>query len=136
MLLVVGAFDAVLLAVAALGYRSPILHAGTIFCTALVVLVVILWTELTSNVASAATFMPILAALATTMGQPVVDLVVPAAVAASCAFMLPVGTAPNAIVYGSGRVRMRDMVRAGLLVNILAWAVIIAVAAVTLPGFG
>jgi sodium-dependent dicarboxylate transporter 2/3/5 len=104
--------------------------------TALVVLVVILWTELTSNVASAATFMPILAALATTMGQPVVDLVVPAAVAASCAFMLPVGTAPNAIVYGSGRVRMRDMVRAGLLVNILAWAVIIAVAAVTLPGFG
>jgi sodium-dependent dicarboxylate transporter 2/3/5 len=104
--------------------------------TALVVLMMILWTELTSNVATAATFMPILAALATAMGQPVVDLVVPAAVAASCAFMLPVGTAPNAIAYGSGRLRMRDMVRAGLLVNILGWAVIIAVAAVTLPGFG
>jgi len=104
--------------------------------TALVVLVVILWTEFTSNVATAATFMPILAALATTAGQPVVELVVPAAVAASCAFMLPVGTAPNAIVYGSGRVLMRDMIRAGLLVNILGWAVIIAVAAVTLRGFG
>jgi sodium-dependent dicarboxylate transporter 2/3/5 len=104
--------------------------------TALVVLVVILWTEFTSNVATAATFMPILAALATTAGQPVVELVVPAAVAASCAFMLPVGTAPNAIVYGSGRVLMRDMIRAGLLVNILGWAVIIAVAGLTLRGFG
>ena len=103
--------------------------------TALVVLVVILWTEFTSNVATAATFMPVLAALATATGQPVVDLVVPAAVAASCAFMLPVGTAPNAIVYGSGRIRMSDMIRAGLLVNILGWAVIIMVASITLPVF-
>ena len=68
---------------------------------------------------TAATFMPILAALATTTGQPVVELVVPAAVAASCAFMLPVGTAPNAIVFGSGRVQGRDMLRAGIWVNIL-----------------
>jgi sodium-dependent dicarboxylate transporter 2/3/5 len=66
----------------------------------------------------------------------VVDLVVPAAVAASCAFMLPVGTAPNAIVYSSGRILMRDMIRAGLLVNILGWAVIIVVAALTLRGVG
>ena len=100
--------------------------------TAVVVLVVILWTELTSNVATAATFMPILAALATTTGQPVVELVVPAAVAASCAFMLPVGTAPNAIVFGSGRVQARDMLRAGIWVNILGWGVIIAVSAATL----
>jgi len=100
--------------------------------TAVVVLVVILWTELTSNVATAATFMPILAALATTTGQPVVELVVPAAVAASCAFMLPVGTAPNAIVFGSGRVQGRDMLRAGIWVNILGWGVIIAVSAATL----
>jgi sodium-dependent dicarboxylate transporter 2/3/5 len=100
--------------------------------TGVVVLVVILWTEFTSNVATAATFMPVLAALATATGQPVLDLVVPAAVAASCGFMLPVGTAPNAIVYGSGRVRMRDMMRAGFVVNILSWGVIIAVSAVTL----
>jgi len=101
--------------------------------TAVVVLVVILWTEFTSNVATAATFMPILAALATATGQPALQLLAPAAMAASCAFMLPVGTAPNAIVYGSGRVRMRDMLRAGLWMNILGWGVIIAVTAVVLP---
>jgi sodium-dependent dicarboxylate transporter 2/3/5 len=101
--------------------------------TAVVVLVVILWTELTSNVATAATFMPILAAMATATGQPVLQLLAPAAMAASCAFMLPVGTAPNAIVYGSGRIPVRDMIRAGLWVNILGWGVIIAVSAVTLP---
>jgi solute carrier family 13 (sodium-dependent dicarboxylate transporter), member 2/3/5 len=100
--------------------------------TAVVVLVVLFWTELTSNVATAATFMPVLVALATATGQPALELMAPAAVAASCAFMLPVGTAPNAIVYGSGRVAMRDMVRAGLVVDILAWGVILAVAAATL----
>jgi sodium-dependent dicarboxylate transporter 2/3/5 len=104
--------------------------------TAVVVLVVILWTEFTSNVATAATFMPILAAVATATGQPALDLLAPAALAASCAFMLPVGTAPNAIVYGSGRVEIRDMMRAGLLMNILGWGVIIAVSSVTLRWLG
>jgi sodium-dependent dicarboxylate transporter 2/3/5 len=100
--------------------------------TATVVLVVLFWTEFTSNVATAATFMPVLAALAAATGQPALELMAPAAVAASFAFMLPVGTAPNAIVYGSGRVSIRDMVRAGLVVDILAWGVILAAAAATL----
>lgn len=100
--------------------------------TAVVVLVILFWTELTSNVATAATFMPVLAAMATATGQPVIELLAPAAVAASCAFMLPVGTAPNAIVYGSGRVRIRDMMRAGFVVDILGWGVIMAVAGATL----
>ena len=100
--------------------------------TAVVVLVILFWTELTSNVATAATFMPVLAAMATATGQPVIELLAPAAVAASCAFMLPVGTAPNAIVYGSGRMQIRDMMRAGFVVDILGWAVIMGVAAATL----
>lgn len=104
--------------------------------TAVVVLVVIFWTELTSNVASASTFLPILGALATVTGQPVVELVIPAAMAASCAFMLPVGTPPNAVVYGSGRVSVRDMIRAGLWVNILGWGVIISVTTVVLRWVG
>jgi sodium-dependent dicarboxylate transporter 2/3/5 len=63
----------------------------------------------------------------------VLQLVMPAAIAASCGFMLPVGTAPNAIVYGSGRVGLRDMMRAGLLVDILAVVVVVLVATVAVP---
>ena len=101
-----------------------------------VVLIIVFWTELSSNVATAATFMPVLAALAAATGQPVIELVAPAAIAASCGFMLPVGTAPNAIVYGSGRVRMREMMRAGLLVDMLAVVIVVAVAAGTLRWVG
>ena len=100
--------------------------------TILVVLFLVFWTELSSNVATAATFMPILAALATTAGIPLLQLIIPAAMAASCGFMLPVGTAPNAIVYGSGRVGMRDMMRAGLPLDILAAVVVVAVSAMAL----
>jgi sodium-dependent dicarboxylate transporter 2/3/5 len=96
-----------------------------------IVLVIVFWTELSSNVATAATFMPILAALASTAGIPLLQLVVPAAMAASCGFMLPVGTAPNAIVYGSGRITMREMMRAGLPLDILAAIVVVAVTALT-----
>jgi solute carrier family 13 (sodium-dependent dicarboxylate transporter), member 2/3/5 len=109
---------------------SRVGHWPALAITAVVVIVVIFWTELTSNVASAATFMPILGALAAVAGQPALELVIPAAMAASCAFMLPVGTPPNAIVYGSGRVPIRDMVRAGIRVNILGWGVIIGVTTV------
>jgi len=100
--------------------------------TVLVVLFLVFWTELSSNVATAATFMPILAALAAAAGIPLLELIIPAAMAASCGFMLPVGTAPNAIVYGSGRVSMRDMMRAGLPLDILAAVVVVAVSAVAL----
>jgi sodium-dependent dicarboxylate transporter 2/3/5 len=101
-----------------------------------IVLLVILWTELSSNVATAATFMPVLAAMAATSGIPVLQLVAPAAIAASCGFMLPVGTAPNAIAYGSGRIELRDMLRAGWVVDILAAAVVVTVALVTLRWVG
>lgn len=76
-------------------------------------------TELTSNTASAAAFIPILAGLAISLGHDPLLLTVPAALAASCAFMLPVATPPNAIVFGSGLVRMGQMVRAGFAVNLL-----------------
>jgi sodium-dependent dicarboxylate transporter 2/3/5 len=95
-----------------------------------VVLLIVFWTELSSNVATAATFMPILSALSAAANVPRLQLIVPAALAASCGFMLPVGTAPNAIVYGSGRVGLRDMMRAGLPLDILAACVVVAVATV------
>ncbi len=98
-----------------------------------VVLLLVFWTELNSNVAAAATFMPIVAALATASTHPVLALVAPTAMAASAGFMMPVGTPPNAIVYGTGRVTMREMMRAGILVDILAVVVIALVAWLTLP---
>ncbi len=96
-----------------------------------VTLVVILLTELTSNLATAAVFTPILASVAIGIGENPLLLVVPAALAASGAFMLPVATPPNAIVYGSGVVDQRDMLRAGLPLN-LAFAILFTAVAYTL----
>ena len=84
-----------------------------------IVAAVILLTELTSNTATAATFLPILGGLAIALGLDPLLLAVPAALAASGAFMLPVATPPNAIVYGSGYVQIADMARAGVWLNIL-----------------
>jgi solute carrier family 13 (sodium-dependent dicarboxylate transporter), member 2/3/5 len=96
------------------------LHALPLIALTLLVTTVILFmTELTSNTAAAATFLPILGALALSIGINPLELAVPAALAASCAFMLPVATPPNAIVYGSGYVTVPQMARAGVLLNVL-----------------
>jgi sodium-dependent dicarboxylate transporter 2/3/5 len=83
----------------------------------LIVSGIVFLTELTSNTATAATFLPVLAGVAEGLQRDPLLLVVPAALAASCAFMMPVATPPNAIVFGSGHLRMRHMVRAGLVLN-------------------
>ena len=84
-----------------------------------VTLVVIFLTELTSNTATAAAFLPILGSLAIGIGENPLLLTVPAALAATCAFMMPVATPPNAIVYGSSFVSIPQMARAGLYLNLL-----------------
>lgn len=84
-----------------------------------VTVVVIFLTELTSNTATAATFLPIVAAIATGMNINPLLLAIPTVLAASCAFMLPVATPPNAIIYGSGRISIPQMARSGLLLNIM-----------------
>ena len=94
---------------------------------------IVLLTELTSNTATAATFLPLVAELAVRLGHSPLLLTIPAAVAASCAFMLPVATPPNAIVYGSGRITMGQMAWAGIWLNVLATAVITAAAFLLLP---
>jgi sodium-dependent dicarboxylate transporter 2/3/5 len=81
--------------------------------------VIIMLTELTSNSATAAAFMPIMVALAVTIGENPILLAVPVTLAASCAFMLPVATPPNAIIYGSGAMTIAQMARAGVVLNIL-----------------
>ncbi|NEW89106.1 anion transporter, partial [Rhodopseudomonas sp. WA056] len=83
-------------------------------------------TELTSNTASAATFIPIGGAIAVGIGLDPVLLALPLALAASCAFMLPVATPPNAIVFASGHITVREMARIGLWMNLISGVVIVA----------
>ena len=85
-----------------------------------VVALVIFLTELTSNTPTAATFLPILFGVAGGIGIDPMLLLVPATLAATCAFMLPVATPPNAIVFGSGHIEIRSMVKAGLWLNLLS----------------
>jgi sodium-dependent dicarboxylate transporter 2/3/5 len=94
---------------------------------AVVVALVIFLTELTSNVATMTTLAPILGALAVAVGMAPESLLGPAAVAASCAFMLPVATAPNAIVYSTALVPIQTMMRKGLAINLIGIAVITAI---------
>lgn len=85
----------------------------------IVVGIMVVATALTSNTATAAAFLPVIGALALAIGQPVLLLAMPVAIAASADFMLPVGTPPNAIAYGSGLVSLPRMIRAGIWVNLL-----------------
>ncbi|MHA1113331.1 MAG: SLC13 family permease [Alphaproteobacteria bacterium] len=89
---------------------------------------ILLLTELTSNTATTATFLPVVAALAMAAEVPALLLLAPAALAASCAFMLPVATPPNAIVHGSGHVTLPQMMRAGIWLNVAGLAVVTAAA--------
>lgn len=81
-------------------------------------------TEVTSNTATASLLMPLLAATAIATDIEPMLLMVPAALSASCAFMLPVATAPNAIVFGSERITVREMARAGFALNLVGAVVI------------
>ncbi|WP_216395834.1 SLC13 family permease [Arcanobacterium phocae] len=105
-------------------------HAQILAGLPLVVIVVIVTaliiglTEMTSNTATAAAFLPIIGAVAIGMGVPVEALVIPVALAATCAFMLPVATPPNAIAYGSGFIKIRQMMKAGMRLNIISIALI------------
>jgi sodium-dependent dicarboxylate transporter 2/3/5 len=79
---------------------------------------IIFLTELTSNIATTTTFLPVVGAVAIQSGIDPIVVAVPVTFAASCAFMLPVATPPNAIVFGSGMLTIPKMVRAGMMLNI------------------
>ena len=85
---------------------------------------IIFLTEITSNVATTSTFLPVFGAVAIGLGILPVSLTVPVCLAASCAFMLPVATPPNAIVYGSGKFTIATMMKAGFVLNIIGIIVV------------
>ena len=98
----------------------------------LLALAVTFLTEATSNTATTALLMPVLAAVALAVEIDPLWLMVPAAMSASCAFMLPVATAPNAVVFGSGELPIRRMVREGFALNLIGALLIATVAWVLL----
>jgi sodium-dependent dicarboxylate transporter 2/3/5 len=86
----------------------------------LTVILIIFLSELMSNVATLTAFLPIIIAVAIGFGENPLLLALPAAFAASCAFMLPIATPPNAIVFGSGLLSIPQMAKTGFLLNIIA----------------
>ena len=100
---------------------------------AAVIVVVLILTEVTSNTATATIFMPVVAGVAAGLGVHPYLLMAAAATAASCAFMLPVATPPNAVVFGTGCVTLRDMIRAGLWLNVAMTVVMTALVHWWLP---
>lgn len=86
---------------------------------------IIFLTEITSNIATTQIMLPVLGGIAVSVGQNPLLLMIPATIAASMAFMLPVATAPNAIVFGSGKIKISEMARVGFFLNIIALIVIV-----------
>lgn len=105
-----------------------------VLLVAATVAIILLLTELTSNTATAATFLPILGGVALGIGVDPMLLVIPATLAASCAFMMPVATPPNAIVFGSGYIAIGQMVRAGVILNMVS-IILITLVLFTLAGW-
>ena len=100
----------------------------TVLVVLAVVALMILLTELTSNTATTATFLPIVAAIGIGIGENPLLLVFPTVLAASCAFMMPVATPPNAVVFASGYIRIAQLIRGGVLVNLVGLCVTMVIA--------
>ena len=106
---------------------SGVTRLSIIALIAVVALTVTFLTEITSNTATTTLLMPVLAAASLGAGFDPALLMLPAALSASCAFMLPVATAPNAIVFGTGEITVEQMVREGFALNLIGVVVITAV---------
>ena len=110
------------------------LEGFSVFLILLVVIAAVNFlTEITSNLATTAMLLPILAPTAVILGVHPYILMVGATIAASCAFMLPVATPPNAVVFGSGYLKMSDMVKVGVLMNFISITIILLMVYFILP---
>ena len=105
----------------------------TVVMILVVALAVMGISHLTSNTATAAAFLPLIASLAISLGENPLMLAVPTVLAASCVFMMPVATPPNAIVFGSGMITVPQMVRAGALICLVGLGLILVAAYALLP---
>ena len=112
---------------------SPLNAWGMTALVVAAVTLVIFLTELTSNLATTATLLPVMGAIALQVGVPPIMLTVPITIAASCAFMLPVATPPNAIVFSTGTITIPQMARAGLMLNLIGIVIVSSVSMILGP---
>lgn len=115
------------------GQMSVLEGANFLLVILLATGMVLFLTEITSNTATATMILPVLASLALALDIHPFVLMVPAAMAANCAFMLPVGTPPNAIIFATGKLKIIEMVRTGFWINIIAMLLIVAAVYFLLP---
>ncbi len=99
----------------------------------ILITIMLFMTELMSNVALVAIFAPVVAGIAVGLESEILHLVIPVTMAASCAFMLPMATPPNAIVFASGYIKVHEMARAGIILNIISILIIIIFAMFLIP---
>lgn len=112
---------------------GPLNAWGTFVLVLASVALVIFLTELTSNLATTATLLPVMGAIAVQAGLPPIVLTVPITIAASCAFMLPVATPPNAIVFSTGAISIPQMARAGIVLNLIGIVIVTIVSLYVAP---
>lgn len=99
----------------------------------LLILLMLFMTELMSNVALVAVLAPVVAGIAMGLEVPILYLLIPVTMASSCAFMLPMATPPNAIVFASGYIKVAQMARVGIVINLIAVALLVFLFQFVLP---
>ena len=108
-------------------------NLSVLLTASLLIILMLFMTELMSNVALVAVLAPVVAGIALGLGLPITYLLIPVTIASSCAFMLPMATPPNAIVFASGYIKVHEMARAGLVLNLIAVVLLIGMFEFILP---
>ncbi|WP_408030702.1 SLC13 family permease [Tenacibaculum xiamenense] len=108
-------------------------NLGVLITAFVLITLMLFMTELMSNVALVAVLAPVVAGIAIGIDVPVIHLLIPVTMASSCAFMLPMATPPNAIVFASGYIKVKDMMKAGVILNCLAVLLLMALFTFIIP---
>lgn len=108
---------------------------SVLFTAILLITLMLFMTELMSNVALVAVLAPVVAGIAIGLEIPILYLLIPVTMASSCAFMLPMATPPNAIVFASGYIKVKEMARAGIILNLIAIGLLILMFQFVIPFF-
>ncbi|TFG79325.1 MAG: DASS family sodium-coupled anion symporter [Flavobacteriales bacterium] len=106
---------------------------SVLLTASLLIVLMLFMTELMSNVALVAVLAPVVAGIALGLGLPIVYLLIPVTMASSCAFMLPMATPPNAIVFASGYIKVHEMARVGIILNLIASVILILMFQFVIP---